>query len=264
MKRTRVRPLTMLKFIFGGGLFASGLFVGSMGFASGVDSLFTSGIAAYDSGNYKVAVEQWRQVLNQQETGPLLFNLGNAYFQLGKYPLAVLHYERAARLMPQHPDVHHNLQQVRQKLPDRFEVPPRGPLAQLRRALMRALSPSAWVTASIVTIWLTLPVGLVYLFSRTLILRRVLFMLAMMLAVCSLVSLGFVFAHQKRVHASDKAIIMAPQVQVRSTPGKESTEVFILHGGTKVTQLQRVRRWMRIQLPDERVGWVPMASLVAI
>ena len=104
----------------------------------------------------------------------------------------------------------------------------------------------------------------VYLFGRPLLLRRAGLALAMLLLVLSLISLGFVFAHQQRWEERDIAIIMEPHVQVRSSPAEKSTEVFILHGGTKVTQLQRVRQWVRIQLPDKRVGWIPVASLVAI
>ena len=115
--------------------------------------MFTSGITAYDAGAYKVAIDQWQKQLQQQTTGPLLFNLGNAYFRLGEYPLAVLHYERAARLMPDDPDLQHNLKQVRQKLPDRFEVPPPGPLIQWSRALMFILSLSDWITACFVTLY---------------------------------------------------------------------------------------------------------------
>src|SRR4029077_19623718 len=43
------------------------------------------------------------------ESGPVYFNLGNAYFRAGNPGRAILNYERARRLMPRDPDLHANL-----------------------------------------------------------------------------------------------------------------------------------------------------------
>lgn len=48
-------------------------------------------------------------------TGRLSFNIGNAYYQLGEYPLAIAYYRRAESLMPRSLPVKQNLAQVREK-----------------------------------------------------------------------------------------------------------------------------------------------------
>lgn len=48
-------------------------------------------------------------------TGKLDFNIGNTYYQLGEYPLAILYYKRAEQLMPRLELVKRNLLQAQKK-----------------------------------------------------------------------------------------------------------------------------------------------------
>ncbi|HEV8051485.1 MAG TPA: tetratricopeptide repeat protein, partial [Parachlamydiaceae bacterium] len=48
-------------------------------------------------------------------TGKLDFNLANTYYQLGEYPSAILHYQRAEQLMPRSEAVKRNLMQAQKK-----------------------------------------------------------------------------------------------------------------------------------------------------
>lgn len=48
--------------------------------------------------------------------GKLYFNIGNTYFQLGQYPLAIYYYERAGALMPREKVVDLNIRASRDKL----------------------------------------------------------------------------------------------------------------------------------------------------
>ena len=50
---------------------------------------------------------------------------------------------------------------------------------------------------------------------------------------------------------------MAPVVSVKSSPSAEtSTDLFILHEGTKVVILDEVGDWRNIELADGRQGWM--------
>lgn len=49
-------------------------------------------------------------------TGRLYFDLGNAYYQLGVYPFAILNYLKAESLMPREEVVRRNLEAARQKI----------------------------------------------------------------------------------------------------------------------------------------------------
>lgn len=49
-------------------------------------------------------------------SGKFYYNLGNAYFQVQEYPLAILYYERALALLPTNDDIQHNLEVAMDKL----------------------------------------------------------------------------------------------------------------------------------------------------
>jgi hypothetical protein len=51
---------------------------------------------------------------------------------------------------------------------------------------------------------------------------------------------------------------------VYSSPINNGTEVFALHEGSKVRIQDRSSGFIRIALPDGKVGWVPVNSLAEI
>ena len=66
--------------------------------ASSPNTLFFHGNALYGEERYAEAAAEYERVLAAGlESGPLYFNLGNAYFKAGDVGHAVLAYERALR-----------------------------------------------------------------------------------------------------------------------------------------------------------------------
>ena len=64
---------------------------------------------------------------------------------------------------------------------------------------------------------------------------------------------------------ADSAIVMRPVSSVKSSPSSESsTDLFILHEGTKVTILDEVGDWRNICLADGRQGWMLSSDMEII
>jgi SH3-like domain-containing protein len=64
---------------------------------------------------------------------------------------------------------------------------------------------------------------------------------------------------------ADNAIVMRPVVSVKSSPsGEASTDLFILHEGTKVKVLDSVGNWSNIELADGRQGWLSSKDMELI
>jgi tetratricopeptide (TPR) repeat protein len=70
--------------------------------------------------NFNAALKIYVQLENEYHpyagTGKLYYNVGNAYFQLGEYPLAILYHYRALTLMPRNNEIKRNLAIAQEKL----------------------------------------------------------------------------------------------------------------------------------------------------
>ena len=65
--------------------------------------------------------------------------------------------------------------------------------------------------------------------------------------------------------SADEAVVMRPATSVKSSPATEaSTDLFVLHEGTKVKIIDSVGRWSNIELADGRQGWLPSEDMVII
>ena len=65
-------------------------------------------------------------------------------------------------------------------------------------------------------------------------------------------------------NTDDEAIIFSPSVYVKSSPDKTSTDLFILHEGTKVKLLDEVGPWKKIRISDGNVGWLENKTIEII
>jgi SH3-like domain-containing protein len=70
--------------------------------------------------------------------------------------------------------------------------------------------------------------------------------------------LSFIFAQTNYAEETSKdcAIIFSESVYVKSSPDDESTDLFILHEGTKVEVLDSVGQWNKIKLANGNIGWI--------
>jgi len=73
---------------------------------------------AYSAGMYQEAITLFQAALddNEAQNGPILYNMGNCAFRLGRYAEAVLFYRRAQIRMPRDSQVRFNLDMSEQKL----------------------------------------------------------------------------------------------------------------------------------------------------
>jgi uncharacterized protein YgiM (DUF1202 family) len=65
------------------------------------------------------------------------------------------------------------------------------------------------------------------------------------------------------IERQQDAIVMMPNTYVKSAPGTASADLFILHEGTKVMVLEQFEQWLKVKMPDGKIGWLP-ANDVAI
>lgn len=231
-----------------------------------VDSLFNAANAAYTEGVWSEAVQAYSAIENLGLESPALYcNLGNAWFKNGDVSKAILYYERALKLDPSYDDARYNMTVASDFVQDRIEPVPEFILKTWVRNLCYALDSDAWAVSGLVFFAVAVAALLLFLLSGSLVWRRTGFFSAVVFFLLSLSAVSFSFWQRSDYSRKDGAIIMAPVVSVRSSPSSEaSTDLFILHEGTKVQILDEVGDWRNIELADGRQGWMKSADMEII
>lgn len=217
----------------------------------------------YDSGAYTEAILLYDSLLAENPSAELEYNIGNAYYKTGEIGNSILHYERALRLRPHYPDAKYNLQIAEGRIVDNIQNDNTTLLSLWIASLIHSLSEEGWIDVSIVLFLLFLTGIFVFSFVHSVPLRKTGFYAACIAIVFSIVS--FVFAgvtHRQNTERRD-AIVMQGIVNVKSSPDKSGTDIFILHEGTKVRIRSTLSEWAEIQVADN-VGWIKLSCIERI
>ena len=230
------------------------------------DSLWTAGVQAYTDSDWDEALRDWQGIealgLRSVE---LYYNIGNAFFKQGDYAHAILYYERALKLDPSAQDVQHNLEFARGFVQDRIETVPEFFLSSWLRSLRRSLPGNSWCTLFFVLLALFLASMLIFVLSRRSSAKKTGFFLALPAFVLAVLCLVFAASQRTDSMRRDAAIVTRPVSAVKSTPGAgSSSDLFILHEGTKVRIIDEVGDWRNVELADGRRGWMPVGDMEII
>ena len=231
-----------------------------------VDSLFNAASAAYSEGQWADAAGTYTAIENLGLESPALYcNMGNAWFKSGDVAKAMLYYERALKLDPSYDDARYNIAVISDFIQDRIEPVPEFILKTWTRDLCYILDSDTWAVISLIFL-AAVAVSLLLLFlSSSLALRRIGFFSAIAAFLLTVMSVSFAFWQKADYSRKDGAVIMVPVVSVKSSPSSDtSTDLFILHEGTKVVILDEVGDWRNIELADGRQGWMKSADMEVI
>ena len=234
--------------------------------AAAQEAFFDEGNRRYQDGDYAGAVELYERILESGlESGELHYNLGNAWFRLGELGPAILHYERARRIMPRDDDLAANLELARSLTVDRVTPLPGFWLFRVARWWIDLLSRPALLGV----------VTLAWLVAMTALIAAVIGRGDSLLiwsrgaaAVAGIATLVFglsLVARELDAGRPDEAIIMAGEAAVHSAPADDDELlIFTVHEGTKVRVERRSDAWVEVVLEDGKVGWVRSDRLTLI
>lgn len=231
-----------------------------------IDSLWNRATESYSAGQWDVAVQDYTAIVAAGlESASLYCNIGDTYFKMEDYPRAILYYERALKLDPSYADARYNLGIASQQIQDRIDVVPEFLLKSWARDVCYILDSDAWAVTGIVLFAIFLAMLLLYLLSGRTAARRTGFFSAIVFLLLAGLTLWFSLWQKSDYQRADSAIVMRPVSSVKSSPSSEaSTDLFILHEGTKVTILDEVGEWRNISLADGRQGWMLSSDMEII
>ena len=226
-------------------------------------TLFADANAQYAEGNYVEAAAQYEQILAEQPSAEVYYNLGNAYFKQGELAQSILAYERALRLKPSMKDAKHNLEFAQSRIIDNIEDTQSFFLSNWLKAIRNALSQSTWIALSISLFVLTLLGFFLFAFSSNIALRKTAFYISVVALVLSIAACANAGSLHQRDTQRAEAIIIQGVVNAKASPDRSGTELFTVHEGTKVEITEVIGEWCCIHVGNN-VGWMPLAYLERI
>ena len=231
-----------------------------------VDSLWNVANEAYAEGRWADAVKDYEMISEMGlESASLYCNTGNAFFKDGNVPMAILYYERALKIDPSYADARYNLELMNAAIQDRIDPVPEFILKVWMRDACYIMDSDAWAVCFLVFFALTLAMALVFLLAPSAGGRRAGFFSGIIMLILAVFSVSFAIWQKNDYVNADEAVVMRPVASVKSSPATESsTDLFILHEGTKVKIVDEVGRWNNIELADGRQGWLPSEDVEVI
>ena len=235
------------------------------GYPAGQTDNIVKANKAYSAGSYTTAADLYNKVVSAGYEAPeLYYNLGNTYFKMNDYAHAILWYERAMRLAPGNEDIDFNLNVANTKISDKIEPLPVLFYKRWFNALLQLFSVDTWAGIGVLLFLAGLLGGALYLTSRILVLRKAGFWSASGFILLSLFALLMAWSSNSFTKSASEAIIFAPTITVKSSPDEKSTDLFVVHEGTKVRLLDNINGWFEIRIANGSVGWLPLTSLEKI
>ena len=188
-------------------------------------------------------------------TGKLYYNIGNTYFQLEDYPLAILYYSKAQVLMPNSKELENNLSLARSKL----SLPPH--------------KNSSWLNVLLLDPWIPLP-RRIQLFTLLVTLTALLYSLFIWkggksvksAAICLslLTALTLINLAAARYLSPIEAVVTKPAF-LRQNSGASYPKVEnipLIAGSTvEVIELSDDKKWVKIILEEGTIGFVPTDTI---
>lgn len=225
---------------------------------------FDSANAAYARGEYMVAQTGYETILQDRIHFESEFNLGNTHFKQNALGQAILHFERARQLDPNHDDLESNLALAYSRIQDRIESLPTSSINDL---WLRVIAPGRfklWMRCLFGAWTLGFLAFAFRLWQKEAGTRRLLGTMGGTLLFLSLIFLWLTLATSALIESSKSAIIMAAETSIRNEPGANGMTLFVLHEGTKVKILQREGDFWKIELINGNVGWIKASDVTEI
>lgn len=211
----------------------------------------------YDEGEFHTAIEIYEAVLeNGYESAALYYNLGNAYFKISDMASSILFYERALLLAPFDQDIRHNLQIANGRIVDKIEPVPELFIFGWWNQLVNMQSLERWAWTSVISFSLTLAMLLVFLLARAVWQKKTGFWTGVVFLVVFAVTFTLANQRYQQIKHPTEGIVFTPTVNVKSSPRENSTDIFVIHEGTKVQVTGELGEWVEIRIADGNQGWI--------
>lgn len=224
---------------------------------------FDNAIKAYQEGQYAEARDLFLGLEGAGYHGAsLYYNLGNTYYALNDLGRSTLYFERAIKLEPHNLVLRQNLDVVKTKCSDDFLLIPDFFAWRWIKAFSLKMSPAAWMWCSVSLAWVMVIMVMAFWWQK--ITRKWLMAAVSGLGLIWILVTAFGLVRHYLQEHRHEGIIIPQEVILRAAPDAQSAELLKLHAGLKVTLLDTLNRWHKVELPNKETGWLNPEEVIKI
>jgi hypothetical protein len=235
-------------------IFILSLFTCTQSFSS--EQAFEQGNKQYINENYSAAISLYDSIIKTgMESSELYYNLGNCHYKTNDWANAIWHYEKSLQLNNNEKTIH-NLKLAKIKVIDRIEALPQLFYKKWWNNLTHTLKTQFWQILSLSGIGLIFILQLISQFTslKSKLITKILSAITVIILLITQTSYHNNFTKKE-------AIIFSETITVNSAPSSSSTNLFILHTGSKVEITDVIGDWVNIKIANGNSGWIAQNSI---
>lgn len=239
------------------------LLVNNICFASKTDEDFIRANTYYKNKQYTEAANTYISLINQQvKDASLFYNLGNSYFQLKKYPNAILYYEKALLLDGSNLKIQHNLKLAQNKALSKMENKNQFFVIKAVEDFFLKKNQNFWTILFLISIVL-LALSITSYFLTSNKRKQMASILTILFLMTTIVLFVASYRFNQMQNKHQFAIVME-NVQAHSKPSNNSEIKLTIEAGNKVKQLDYDANWIKVELPNGKITWLNKNKLKSI
>jgi len=229
------------------------------------DALLIQANEQYAASNYDSAIVLYEEIIQAEyESFDLFYNAGNAYYKRGDISSSILYYEKANKLNPGEKDLAFNLAIANEQTVDKIEKLPEFFLSLWWTSFSYSYSMDTWAVISILMVLLCSLSVFLFIKTSESSAKRTYFYGSLFCILLAALSFSAAQSSYNWKNKKSTAIIFSPTITVQSAPAANSSDLFVVHEGTKVRILKAEGAWINISLEDGNEGWIKKEAVLVI
>lgn len=225
-------------------------------------ALISEADSAYMRHDYMSAAKLYEEAIKTEGvSSELYYNLGNAYYRLGKLGRSIINYERALRLNPLNDDAISNLSFVKTKKLDK-EYDNRSFINKITDKILYCFSSNGWAIISLILFILIISGVISYIFSKNMTTQKIGFFGGIICIIIFIITLTCAIVSASIFHNKNYAIILDESVMLSTTPKipeSHAEEAMLLHEGAKIEIIDSIKTtntvWYDVKFNNNR-AWI--------
>ena len=215
----------------------------------------------YISQHYQEAAALYEAMLAEGTDADLHYNLANAYFRMNEYPRAVLHYERALKVAPNHADARYNLGLCLAKLGVAEGYADELFFSTISRNVLLSLSANEWMMCCYVAMAILLVCIAAFCLVGSVRMKKLCFLASLLAVVFVIVVNAFAYNAKEAYLATERIVVMQPVVVYEGPTQQAKSFGQLTPGATYTIDIQHGDEWIRLVLSDGSVGWCERSAV---